>query len=250
MQDKDKDQRQYEPDAFGHVLMDYMEEGQEFNAVERDDGYIAPSLNPELYFAPFARWEVRQQQAMGFVRGRVLDVGAGAGRHTLYLQEQGHEVVAIDVSPLAVDVCRKRGVKDIRQLSLFDVDESIGQIDTVIMMGNNFGVFGNPDKTRTTLERLSNLMPDDGRIVAETLNPYGTDRAVHLAYHERNRQQGRLSGQVWFRTRYLQYADDWFEYLFVSPDEMRDIIAGTGWQVSQTLGDENNIYIAIIDKVP
>ena len=85
--------------------------------VERDDGYVNV-MTADVYFAPFADWPERQHQAMQFVKGRVLDVGAGAGRHALHVQEQGHNVVAIDVSPMAIEVCRKRGVKDARVLSI------------------------------------------------------------------------------------------------------------------------------------
>jgi len=118
------------------------------------------------------------------------------------------------------------------------------------MLGNNFGVFGSRDEARTLLQRFAKMMPADGRIIAETLNPYGTENPVHLAYHEWNRQQGRMSGQIRVRIRYLQYADEWFNYLFVSPQEMREIIADTGWQISQTLGDVNGIYIVILEKAP
>ena len=125
-----------------------------------------------------------------------------------------------------------------------------GQIDTMLMLGNNFGVFGNPADGMDLLNRFHDLKPDDVCIIAETLNPYGTENPVHLAYHERNRQQGRMSGQVKIRTRYLQYADDWFDYLFVSPDEMREILQEIGWKISQIFGDAHDVYIVILNKAP
>jgi SAM-dependent methyltransferase len=215
--------------------------------MERDDGLV-DVMNPQVYFRPFAEWSVTEQQATELVNGRVLDVGAGAGRHALYLQEQGHDVIAIDASPLSVEVCRKRGVKDARILSIFDVDETIGTVDTIVMLGNNFGLFGSYDGAKTMLKRFATITPDNGRIIAETLNPYGTENPVHLDYHQRNRERGRMAGQIGLRVRYMNYADDWFDYLFVSPDEMREIVEGTGWQISQTIGDVNGIYVAILEK--
>ena len=94
------------------------------------------------------------QQAMQFVRGRVLDVGLGAGRFALYLQEQDHEVVGIDVSPGALEISRKRGVADARQLAFHKVDTSLGIFDTVLMMGNNFGLFANPRRAKWLLRRF------------------------------------------------------------------------------------------------
>src|SRR5439155_545816 len=74
--------------------------------------------------------------------GRVLDVGCGGGCVCLHLQERGQDVVGIDVSPGAIEVCRRRGVRDVRLLSIDDVDHSLGQFDTVVMLGNNIGLLG------------------------------------------------------------------------------------------------------------
>ena len=185
---------------------------------------------------------------MRFVRGRVLDVGAGAGRVALHLQERGYEVVAIDVSPGAVEVCRRRGLRDARVMRFEDVDSSLGTIDTVIMFGNNFGLFGGPRKAATMLRRLHRLMSPRGRIVAESRGVYDTDDPHHLAYHERNRKRGRMAGQLRLRVRHRQLATPWFDYLIVSHDEMRDIVDGTGWVVARFIPAEGGIYAAVIDK--
>ena len=108
--------------------------------VERDDGYIESVT--QNYFAPPRRWAPIERRALRWARGRVLDVGVGAGRVALELQRRGREVVAIDVSPGAVEVARRRGVRDVRLLAFEDVDESLGHFDTIVMYGNNFGLFG------------------------------------------------------------------------------------------------------------
>ena len=72
--------------------------------------------NMSTYFSSYDDWPDNVKEAMSFVQGRVLDVGVGAGRFALYLQEQGHEVLGIDVSPGILEVCRQRGVQDLRQL--------------------------------------------------------------------------------------------------------------------------------------
>ena len=186
---------------------------------------------------------------MRYVRGRVLDVGAGAGRVALHLQERGHDVVAIDISPGAIEVCRRRGVRDARVMRFEDVDPSLGTIDTVVMFGNNFGLFGGPRKGATMLRRLHRLTSDRGRIVAESRGVYDTDDPDHLAYHERNRKRGRMAGQLRLRVRHRLMTTPWFDYLIVSQDEMRDLVAGTGWEVARFLPTESGIYAAVIDKV-
>ena len=86
----------------------------------------------------------------------VLDVGCGAGRVCLHLQEQGHEVIGIDNSPLAVKVARERGVQDARVLSITQASRNkLGQVDTIVMMGNNFGLFASPKRARWLLRRFA-----------------------------------------------------------------------------------------------
>ena len=99
-------------DAYGHALLDYHNHKGGYEIVERDDGYFGLSGGPEHYFRKYEQWPTSEQKPMAYVHGRVLDIGCGAGRHALYLQEQGHLVTGIDVSPLAIHVCRTRGLHD------------------------------------------------------------------------------------------------------------------------------------------
>jgi SAM-dependent methyltransferase len=154
-------------------------------------GFIEATGGPEAYLWPFRRWPMHQRRAMRFVRGRVLDVGAGAGRVALHLQERGRDVVAIDISPLAVEVCRRRGVHDARVCAFEDVDATLGTFDTLVMFGNNFGLFGGAAKAGRMLRRLHRLTSPHARIVAESRDVYDTDDPDHLAYHKRNRGRGR-----------------------------------------------------------
>ncbi|HEU6444195.1 MAG TPA: class I SAM-dependent methyltransferase [Gaiellaceae bacterium] len=236
-------------DAYGRLLLAYLEGDRVSREIaERDGGFIAAGLGPAVYFEPFRRWPAHQRRAMRFVRGRVLDVGAGAGRVALHLQERGHDVVAIDVSPLAVEVCRRRGVRDARVCPFERIDASLGSFDTVVMWGNNFGLFGDPAKAVRMLRRLDRLTTDRGRIVAESRNVYDTHDPEHLAYHERNRRRGRMAGQLRLRIRHRSYATPWFDYLIVSPQEMVELLDGTVWHVSRLLDGDEGVYAAVIEK--
>ena len=129
-------------DAFGRLLLDFLDERRELEIVERDDGLVDAHDEVRAYFAPVRRWAASERRALRLVRGRVLDVGCGAGRVALELERRGREVVAIDASPLAVEVCRRRGVSDARVLRLEDVGPELGVFDTLIFYCNNFGLFG------------------------------------------------------------------------------------------------------------
>jgi len=100
-------------DAFGQFLLDTLESGDRTaELIEREDNFIDHGSNNGLYFFDHEEWEPIEQQAIESAQGNILDIGCGAGRHLLYLQEKGLEATAIDSSPGAVEVCRLRGVKN------------------------------------------------------------------------------------------------------------------------------------------
>src|ERR1043166_856906 len=108
-------------DGCGQLIYAHYKGRTSAEIIQRDDGWFGVSAGAPAYFAPFERWPTVQRRAIPQVRGRVLDVGCGAGRVALYLQERGHDVVAIDISPLAVKTCRLRGVRDARVCSITSV---------------------------------------------------------------------------------------------------------------------------------
>jgi len=230
------------------MLWAYYNGQRVFEIDERDDGYIEASTSPKLYFSDYEDWPQHEKKAIKYVKGRVLDIGCGAGRHSLYLQKKGLDVLGIDNSPLAIKVCKLRGLKKAKIMSIEDIDFKPKSFDTIIMMGNNFGLFGSFQKARRLLRRFHKITSDDGLIVAETRDPYKTDNPAHLEYHKLNRKRGRMGGQVRIRVRFEKYATPWFDYLFVSKEEMDEILKGTGWKVKQYIDSGNALYIAIIEK--
>ena len=186
---------------------------------------------------------------MGYIRGRTLDIGCGAGRVAIPLQQKGVDVVGIDHSPLAIRTCKERGVDDARLLPVTQVSANkLGIFDSIVMMGNNFGLFENPKRAHWLLRRFHKMTTRRGRIISETTDPYSTDDPVHLVYQQRNRSQGRMSGQYRHRERYRNLKGPWFDWLFVSRDEMREIVAGTGWVVREFIEPEGAQYVAVIEK--
>lgn len=237
-------------DAYGHALSDYLRgKGRGYEVVERDDGNIDIS-GGRAYLADYSHWPMHQKQAIRYAKGRVLDVGCGAGRHALYLQRKGLDVLGIDASPLAVAVSRRRGLRQARVMSVTQISSALGTFSTILMLGANFGLFANRRRARWLLGKLHTITDLDARIIAESLDPYQTDNPFHLAYHRRNRRRGRMAGQLRIRVRYQRYATPWFDYLFVSREEMRSILHGTGWAVRRFLPAQGPpFYIGVIVKI-
>jgi 2-polyprenyl-3-methyl-5-hydroxy-6-metoxy-1,4-benzoquinol methylase len=132
-------------------------------------------MNADLYFLDYDEWDtfytVTAQDRLGveMVSGRILDVGAGAGRHALALQRLGQEVVALDVSPGAIEVCRDHGVEQVF-LGTTDalVSEDLEPFDAAILLGHNLALLGSREASGPFLDTLRSLLRPDGLVVGNT----------------------------------------------------------------------------------
>jgi SAM-dependent methyltransferase len=235
-------------DAFGHLIHDFHCGIPAREIIERDDGLIDVSSGPVAYFTEYRDWPGSEQQAVDLAHGRVLDIGCGAGRHALYLQGKGLDVVGIDISPLAVRTCRDRGLRDARVLGITQVSSRLGRFDTILMMGSNFGLLGGMRRARWLLGRFRSITSDEALIIAESADPHDTVKPCHLAYHRCNLERGRMPGQVRIRVRYQTLIGEWFDYLKVSRDEMKMVIEGTGWRVARFLPDTGTVYSGVLEQ--
>jgi SAM-dependent methyltransferase len=229
-------------------MLDHLEGRSGEEIVERDNGFFHIGAGPELYFAPFQRWRGHERGAMRWVRGRTLDVGCGAGRVVLHLQDRGMDVVGFDLSPLAIEVCRRRGATNVEVRSISHVGSDMGTFDTIVMLGGNFGLLGSRNRGRRLLRRLASMTNDGARLVAATRDPYVTDDEADLAYLRRNERRGRMPGQWRIRIRYRDLKTPWFDYLTVSRIEMEEMLVGTGWHATRYLDGPAGRYTAILTK--
>ena len=239
-------------DAFGHYFLDRLNGYGDWAITERDDGLIeVDKYYSELYLADLKKWPWHEKEALKLAEGRVLDIGCGGGRHSLYLQEKGCDVVAIDSSPVAIEVCRKRGVHKAKVQDITKISRRLGVFETVLLLGNNFGLVSNVKRADWVFRKLKHFTAPDARILAESMDPYETERPDYLEYHARNKSRGRMAGQIKMRVRYKKYATPWFDYLLVSQKEMTGIVEGTGWKISKFIESKDRPqYIAVIERNP
>ena len=239
-----------EQDAFGHAVWDCYRGAPAFELIERSDGLFALSNGPAAYLAEPAFWAAYEREALErHAHGRVLDIGCNAGRHALYLQQNGLDVLGVDVSPLAIAVAKERGLKRAEVLAIDDLSAELGTFDTIVMLGNNFGLFASAAKARRLLRRFKAFTRPGATLIAESLNVYETRDPDHLAYQAANRERGRMSGQIRMRARYKRFVTPWFDYLMVSPAEMETLLDGTGWRIAKQYRLEGaRLYTAIIER--
>jgi SAM-dependent methyltransferase len=234
-------------DAFGKALMDYLNGNKSTYVIRRDDGLVEEH-DPGKFFTEYEQWENCEKEILKYVQGRVLDIGGGAGRHALYLQNKGFEVHVIDISPLAVEVMKRKGVKNVYLMDLMKLEFPENYFDSILMMYNNFGLAGTIEGTKKVLKVLYRVSTDKGRIITTIRDPYKTDNPQHLAYHERNRKEGRPAGQIKIRIEYKGEIGDWFDLLMVSPGELESLLKDTGWGILKIV-KENGYYGAVLEKV-
>jgi SAM-dependent methyltransferase len=238
----------YKKDAFGHEVYDYYKNKSGFELIERDDGYLDISSGPQCYFKQYKDWKLIEKKALKYVHGNILDVGAGVGRIALHLQNK-HKILSIDNSPLAIKVCKLRGVKNAKLLSIDEINKlQKNSYDTIVMLGNNFGLFQSYRKAKILLKKMYKITTKDAVIIAQTNDTVKPKIPEHLNYQKRNIKKGRMPGQIRIRVRYGQYIGDWFDYLFVSKSEMEDILKVTGWKIKKYINSKTANYVAIIEK--
>jgi len=233
--------------TFGRGLMAYYNGDQTPHRIHRDDGYVDEATF-DVYFSEYDDWSQYEKDALREVRGAVLDIGCGAGRHTLWLQQMEFKVTAIDVSPEAIEVALRRGAKDCKVMSALELSFYHISFDTVLLLGNNFGIAGSPEATTQMLRDLRGITTMNGRIIASSHDPAITDNPAHLKYHELNRSRGRPIGQVTIRIEYKGEFGDWFDLLLASPTDMARIAEAAGWRMAKLFQDTAG-YAAVLTKL-
>ena len=208
------------------MLTDLLAERPVIEVVERDDGCVFTG-KPDYYLAPFRSWWAQERRAMRFARA-VLDFGCGAGRVGLHLQSRGHEVVGVDVSPLAVEVARAR-TADARLGTLqqrprgrqaLRHDRGSGTTSASSAASVRVGACSRADPP------CRQQGPHSGRLV----RPYD---GLELALSSSQPARGRMGGVERLRVHYRQFATPWYDVLFASREELTGLVDGTGWMTSR-----------------
>jgi len=174
-----------------------------------------------------------------------LDIGCGAGRHSLYLQENGNDITALDNSPKAVEVCRNRGIDKTIVGSIFTLSQSDDEYSTFLLFGNNINLAGSYYGNIGFFQELKRLSNKDTRIIGTYRSPLPVSEQHHLNYHEVNKLYGYPIGQIVIRVRYKNLSSQWIPFYLPTTKEFEEIVAKSGWKLIHNTLDNGINYIVL-----
>ncbi|MDP5230387.1 MAG: class I SAM-dependent methyltransferase [Cellulophaga sp.] len=153
-------------DIFGKAVLDYQNNNYTsdittFSSLDEEDSMPLPYL-----FRSYDAMPLLEQKALELCKGTILDIGCGAGSHSLYLQEKKHHVTALDISEGAIEVCKKRGIKNTVCTNLYDFKNV--RFDTLLLLMNGIGIVGKLTNLNRFFMHLKNLLKPNGQILLDS----------------------------------------------------------------------------------
>lgn len=229
----------------GAALLDYHHGATDAELVVASELWEDEPTPVEAFYRPERHGlPALERTALGLCRGRVLDLGAGAGRHALELQKLGHEVVAVDPLPEAVAIMRDRGVTDAR-CGAIDVagDEPF---DTIVMLMHGVGIVGTLHGLGRLLESLPDHLAPGGRLVFDSADLGAVLRAEAPDLLSEIERPDRYPGEVEFQLRYRGVEGEPYPWLFVDPATLSTLALAAGCRVEIAATAERGAYLAVV----
>jgi len=234
-----------EQDAFGKALLDHLE-GRESDQLilEADDSTSMPAMDPAWFFQTSDKWYPWEKKVLDLLKDPVLDLGCGAGRASLYLQKKGLEVTALDASPNAVEVCRRRGIRDVRLGDLKNPPND-KHWRSILLLCGNLGLAGGWNETRELFSTLANISTDDAVLIGDTVDPTITDDPHEIEYQRKQVESGRYVGRTSLRLRYGDIISPWWELSNFAIRDIPRLVDATGWSIQEHRIDDIDHYLLL-----
>lgn len=226
-------------DPLGAMLLDYWN-GRKQAFVTVDSTLVEMSkMSGRIMFRQVDQMGPIEHQALALCRGKILDVGAGSGCHSLYLQEQGQEVAALDISPGCIEVMEKRQVGLRLHNSLFNLEDH--KYDTLLMLMNGLGICGTLDGLNLFFQYIKPLLRAGGQVLADSTDLeslYGNKVIIP--------QGGGYYGETTFVMGYKDMKGDPFEWLYIDYATLTYYASFHGWQCDLVMEDGAGKYLVRI----
>lgn len=203
-------------DVFGEAISDYYFNGEKSSKIiVHEKGQEDDFIDPAYLFRSVRKLPRLEKEALTHCKGYILDVGAGAGSHSLILQDMNLKVKAIDISEKSVEVMVKRGVKETEVINVFQLKQP--EFDSILLLMNGIGIAGTLQNLDNFLVRLKSLLKPAGVIIAESSDLlYGASSDEQ----EIEKNKNKYHGEIEFQMEYKGKKGVPFSWLFADPDTL------------------------------
>lgn len=227
-------------DILGTALLDH----QSGNFSENISSYSSVAgkdlMELSWLFRTYDEMPLIEQTALQLCNGLILDVGCGAGGHSLYLQNKNFKVKAIDISLGAVETCIKRGIKNVKVQNVFDLENE--KFDTILALMNGTGLCGKLDNLNKFLLHLKSLLTKKGQILIDSSN------IVYMYEDEFGDidipDSNNYYGEVVFQLSYKDQFSDKFDWLFVDFNKLQSHCKKIGLHCEMVKAGYHHDYLA------
>jgi SAM-dependent methyltransferase len=228
-------------DLFGKAILDYQTGNSPEDLITETTISEADEMSVAYLFRDYAEMPAIEQKALALCKGRILDVGCGAGSHSLYLQKQGKDVNSIDISAAAVEACTLRGIKKVRHINLLDLNDE--KYDTVLLLMNGIGICGRIDRLPDFFKKLRSLINNDGQILL--------DSSDIIYMFDEDEDGGKwippgmsYYGELTFNISYKGESEDPFDWLYLDYNTLQTAAADNGLNCELVFEGEHYDFLA------
>jgi ubiquinone/menaquinone biosynthesis C-methylase UbiE len=240
-------------DLFGKAILDYQTNNNPEDISTETSISEADEMSVAYLFREYAEMPKLEQKALELSKGKVLDVGAGAGSHALYLQnEKKLEVTAIDISANAIEACKLRGLKNAEVVNVLDLDSDTStalsmtnqneKYDTILLLMNGTGIFGKLDQIPTYLQKLKSLLKENGQILIDSSDIiYMFDQDEDGAYEING---NGYYGELTFTIQYKEETEETFDWLYLDYNTLQNAAIANDLNCELIMEGEHFDYLA------
>ena len=226
-------------DIYGQALADFYNSRPEQTLWLNNSYGEAEEMPVEVFFRDQSEMPSLELLALEKCRGRVLDIGAGAGSHTLLLQKK-FETTALEISETACRIMQMRGVKNIVNEDFFRFKDE--KFDTLLLLMNGIGLCGDLNGLDSFLEHCKNLLTPGGQIIFDSSD-------ISYLYEEGLPLPDHYYGEIRYQYRYKGLTGDWLNWLYADFQTVERYAGKHGWRAEKIYEDEHDQYLALLSPV-
>lgn len=189
----------------------------------------------EVYFRHADEMPELEWQALRQCRGRVLDIGAGAGSHALFLQQSGMNVTALDISKKAAKVIKARDVQKVINNDFFEL-KAHTKYDTLLLLMNGIGLAGTVDGLHKFFQKARKLLHPGGQLIFDSSD-------IAYLYDGKPPRGEPYYGEVLYQYEYRRQRSAWFHWLFIDKRTLSSIARSEGWKIELLFKDPSGQYL-------